>query len=450
MMPMRLVIVRAIPGGSVPEPPPRPTPGVTDTTHGSTPKGNSEGVSTHRAPTRHADFGPDRSLELLRHGYLFWDTLRRLEGSEVVRARLLHERATAIRGGAAAEFFYEQPGTERASALPTALVGPLFGRGPVHQLDGPAHAHRKSLFTGLLDAHAATDVVARVAALWDERVAHWHRSVDLYDEVGQVLFEAGCAWIGIGCSTEEVPGRTRDMLAMVDGFGSPGPRNLRARRARKRTDAWMSAVIRHARNGDDHGTPLDRVARFRDESGELLPVHTAAVEAINLLRPLVAVSWLAAGLFRAYADRPDLGAGVTSGVVSPFHVANEVRRTQPFVPFLATRATQDLSFAGAPIPAGTLVVLDVWGTNHDPRLWSHPDEFDPTRFAITPVTPYNLVPQGGGFTETGHRCPGEDLTLAVLTLLADRVARFSWRLHAGPAGLRRMPPEPHQRVTRLE
>ena len=444
------MIAGAMPGRTVTGRTAESPGGVTDATHGPSQEGNPRGVSTHPAPALRADFGPDRSLELLRHGYLFWDTLRRLEGTEVVQARLLHERATAIRGGTAAEFFYEQPGTERSSALPTALIGPLFGRGPVHQLDGAAHAHRKSLFTGLLDAHASTDVVSRVARLWDERVAHWHRSVDLFDEVGQVLFEAGCEWIGIGYSAEEVPGRTRDMLAMVDGFGSPGPRNLRARRARKRTDAWMSGLIRRSRDGDDHGSPLDRVARFRDENGELLPVHTAAVEAVNLLRPLVAVSWLTAGLFRAYADHPDLGAGVASGVVSPFHVANEVRRTQPFVPFLATRATQDLSFEGALIPAGTLIVLDVWGTNHDPRLWSRPDEFDPTRFAITPVTPYNLVPQGGGFTETGHRCPGEDLTLAVLTVLADRVARFSWRLEEGPAGLRRMPPEPHQRVTRLE
>jgi len=408
-------------------------------------------VTTHPPQALRADFGPDRSLQLLREGYLFWETLRRREGTEVVQARLLHERATALRGGLAAEFFYEQPGTSRASALPTALVGPLFGRGPVHMLDGADHTHRKSLFTGLLDAHASADVAERVARLWNERIDARDGTVDLFDAVGQILFEAGCQWIGIAYSPEEIPARTRDQLAMVDGFGAPSTRNLRARKARRRTDAWVAGLVEQARAEDgDHGTPLHRVAHHRGPDGRLLPTHTAAVEVINLLRPLVAVSWLASGLFRAYAEQPHLGAGVVSGVVSPFHVANEVRRTTPFVPFLATRAQRDLAWEDALIPAGTLIVLDVWGTNHDPRVWERPDAFDPSRFERTPVTRYNLVPQGGGDRETGHRCPGEDLTLTVLTTLAERAAKVSWRLEDPPAGLRRMPPEPHQRVTLLE
>lgn len=423
---------------------------MTNDTHGAGCWGNLIDVTTDNSLAPTASFGSDRTLSLLRHGYRFWEVMRERLGSEIVRARFAHERVTAVRGSAAAEFFYEQPGTERSSALPTVLVGPLFGSGPVHLLDGDPHAHRKAMFTGLLDGVASADVAARVGRLWDERVPAWRGTVDVFDEVGAIVFEAGCAWIGIPLEDEDITARVRDMLAMVDGFGAPTARNLRARRARRRTDAWVTGLVQRSRDGDHRGTPLDLVAQHRDSAGDLLPAHTAAVEVINLIRPLVAVTWLASGLLRALADNPHVGADLVDGTVSPFAVANEVRRTQPFVPFLGTRARQDLTWDGIVVPRGSLLVLDVWGTNHDPRLWRDPHAFDPGRFEFTPVTPYNLVPQGGGYRDTGHRCPGEDLTMAVLVTLVERVARMSWRLEDPPPGLRRMPPEPHQRVTRLE
>jgi fatty-acid peroxygenase len=35
-----------------------------------------------------------------------------------------------------------------------------------------------------------------------------------------------------------------------------------------------------------------------------------------------------------------------------------------------------------------------------------------------------LIPQGGGDPRTGHRCPGEQLTVALLSALAVRLARM--------------------------
>ncbi|MCW2840139.1 MAG: cytochrome [Aeromicrobium sp.] len=389
-------------------------------------------------------------VALLRDGYLFWEGRRRRTGGETVQARLLTERATAVRGADAAHFFYGdffdgERATERSSALPMTQVGALFGRGPVHTLDGAQHAHRKAVFNGLLGAEAARDVTTGLAARWDERAPRWSGAVDVFDEIGPMLLEVGCDWAGIPLADDEIAGRTRDMLAMVDGFGAPSGRQLRARRARRRTDAWSQALVEESRRSPaDAGPPrpLDVVARHRDEHGRLLPAHTAAVEVVNLIRPLVAVSWLVAGLFEALDVHPRTRDDVLAERVSTTNVAQEVRRTYPFVPFLAARATRDLSWDGVAIPAGTLVVLDVWGTNHDPRIWRDPDAFDPSRFQRTPVTPYNLVPQGGGSREGGHRCPGEDVTLAVLGTLVDRVAALRYRVVGPRAQLRRMPPRP--------
>jgi fatty-acid peroxygenase len=194
-----------------------------------------------RRPTAGQITGPWSAVTLpvalLRDGYLFLQNLRRRAGSETVQARLLTEHVTAIRGADAAHFFYGEPATERSSALPMTQVGALFGRGAVHTLDGAAHAHRKSVFNGLLGAGAARDVTAGLVARWDERAPRWSGAVDVFDEIGPMLLEAGCDWVGIPLADDEIAGRTRDMLAMVDGFGAPSGRQLRARRARRRSHA---------------------------------------------------------------------------------------------------------------------------------------------------------------------------------------------------------------------
>jgi fatty-acid peroxygenase len=386
-------------------------------------------------------FGKDQTLTVLREGYQFWSNQRKRHGRDAVRARVAGERMTCLRGADAARFFYEEPTLARSSALPPPIVGSLFGRGGVQTLDGGSHVHRKGLLTGVLTAEAVGQVVAGVARRWDEQSIRWRGRIDVFDEVAPMLLAAACDWVGL--PVQPGPSRAADMLAMVDGFGSPGPRHWRAHRARRRTERWVEGHVQDVRDGAPATSPLGVVARHRDDRGDLLPVHTAAVEVINLVRPTVAISWLASGAALAMDSWPALRRELADETMTPLDVAQEIRRYYPFAPFLAARATQDVEWSGVAIPRGTLVVLDVWGTNHDPRIWTDPFAFDPSRFGHVPVTPYNLVPQGGGDRHLGHRCPGEDLTLAVLTTLVPRIAALPFDVVGDRPDLRRMPPAPH-------
>src|SRR6185503_11977641 len=105
---------------------------------------------------------------------------------------------------------------------------------------------------------------------------------------------------------------------------------------------------------------------------------------------------------------------------------HEVRRFYPFAPFVGGRAVRDLAWRGHAIPAGSLVLLDLYGQNHDDALWPDPYRFDPWRFVGRQIGPYDLVPQGGGDPANGHRCPGEGATVAVLRALAVRLARLDY------------------------
>jgi len=91
---------------------------------------------------------------------------------------------------------------------------------------------------------------------------------------------------------------------------------------------------------------------------------------------------------------------------------------------------------------GTLVLLDVYGTLHDPAIWGDAEEFRPERFAEHPVTDFDLIPQGGGDPNTGHRCPGELITVELTKTAVEFLVRgITYDVPSQDLGvsLRRMP-----------
>ncbi|MFG2570749.1 cytochrome P450 [Streptomyces sp. NPDC048567] len=186
---------------------------------------------------------------------------------------------------------------------------------------------------------------AAVRFFYDEN--HIHRHGTLPEPVIDTLFGQGAVH-----TLDGEPHRVRKGTAMVDGFASAGPRQLRARVARRRQERRLAGLVERERDGGD--------------------------------------------------------------------------RFYPFAPFIGGLAANRLEWEGGTIRPGTLVLLDLYGQNHDPDLW--PRVFDPARFQGTPVRPDELVPQGGGDPTTGHRCPGEDITVALLSTLAVLLSGLAYRV----------------------
>ncbi len=66
---------------------------------------------------------------------------------------------------------------------------------------------------------------------------------------------------------------------------------------------------------------------------------------------------------------------------------------------------EPFTWAGHDFAAGAWVLMDLYGTNHDARLWPEPDRFDPERFRGGQPDPFTLLSHGGGAAASGHRCP---------------------------------------------
>ncbi|MFF8610393.1 cytochrome P450 [Streptomyces sp. NPDC015346] len=381
----------------------------------------------------------DSTAALLIKGYAWLPDLRRRSDGGLVRTRLLGHPTVALHGPDAVPFFYDENHVRRHDALPGPVLDTLFGRGAVHTLDAEEHRVRKALFVGeLTDPAGVAELVDRVRAEWRRTFAPPHgREVVLFDEAAHVLARAVCAWAGLPLTPEQTERMAEDCVAMVDGFATAGPRQLRARRARTRQERLLARLVEEARGGAARApaTPFDAVVRHRDADGEELDARTAAVELLNIVRPTVAIAWFVA--FAAHAmdrwpgqrhllreDDGSYAEPYTETYAEPF--AHEVRRFYPFAPFVGGLAATDLRRDGEDISAGTLVLLDVYGQNHDPELWHDPYRFDPERFMRRAPRPDELIPQGGGDAKSGHRCPGEDITVTVLAALSTELSRMDY------------------------
>jgi fatty-acid peroxygenase len=103
--------------------------------------------------------------------------------------------------------------------------------------------------------------------------------------------------------------------------------------------------------------------------------------------------------------------------------AQEVRRLCPFFAYIGGRVREPFDWRGKHFAKGDWVVLDLYGTNLDPRSHRAPGTFDPDRFLKREVCPLAFVPQGGGDVRTGHRCPGEDVSVALARVALEVLAR---------------------------
>ena len=367
----------------------------------------------------------DRRLLADPYGYL--SMLMQTGGSDAVQLRLLGEPTLCIAGGEAVAFFYDARRIRRHGAAPEPLRATLFGKRGVQGLDDSAHHQRKSLFLELLSPPAVSALVAGVRREWMTSLERWqHREeVDLYPALQAVLTTAVCDWAGLPLDPAEAALRNRQLVSLFDDAARGLGGHLRSRLRRKAAEAWLRRHIEAVRGGRQvppDASALAVVARHRDEAGRELPVQIAAVELLNVLRPVVAASVYL--VFVAHALDANVGwadrlrvAGTRSR--EALHFVQEIRRHYPFFPTLAGRTRAATRWRDADLPAGMRVLLDLYGSNHSPRDWANPDIFLPERWRAFVQPPPAFVPQGGGHTAMGHRCPGEDGTLQLMLLALD-------------------------------
>ncbi|WP_046179585.1 cytochrome P450 [Domibacillus tundrae] len=364
--------------------------------------------------------GLDQSLSLLREGYLYIPNRRRSFQADIFETRLMGKPAVCMGGKEAAKLFYDPEKFKREGAAPKRVLKTLFGEGGVQTLDGEAHQHRKAAFMSLMapkEIMRLTDVAERQ---WTKAAEKWAQQTEivLYEEAKKLLCRIACEWGGVPLLEEDARQRTSELSAMFESSVSAGPAYWKTRRARRKVEKWIGGLIEQVREDNLHPpeeSALYVFSHHKELTGELLDTETAAVEVINVLRPITAVSIYLAFTALALHQFPEEKPKLTSVEESyTKYFVQEVRRFYPFFPFTGAKVKTDFEWNGMDFKEGTLALLDLYGTNHDPLLWENPDLFQPGRFEDWDKSPFDFIPQGGGDYHTGHRCAGEWITIELM------------------------------------
>ncbi|MGH0259932.1 cytochrome P450 [Sinorhizobium meliloti] len=363
----------------------------------------------------------DSTLALLGEGYTFisarCDELR----TDIFRTRLMLRPVLCMRGEAAAQLFYGSEDVTRVGSMPWTVLRLLQDKHSVQQLDGEMHRQRKKMFIDLAMSGGS------VAGLVDRFRHHWFAQVgnretgrsDLREIANLVLTKASADWIGIPGRNRDDRGLANSLARMIDNTGRLGPSAWLALMSRWRTERWLLKIVEAVRDGSlqlREECALKTICLlYRDADGRALSTEAAAVELLNLLRPIAAISRWIEFLCLALASDPNWRERFRSGHDEEIEgFIEEVRRLYPFFPFVGARLKKDLVWQDHPLRKGDWLLLDLYGTMHDPRLFPQPAVFNPKRGSSWRDGDFRFIPQGGGRPETSHRCPGEKITVEIL------------------------------------
>lgn len=170
---------------------------------------------------------------------------------------------------------------------------------------------------------------------------------------------------------------------------------------------------------------LAMLVQARDEDGTGLSTADLQDDLITLIgagheTTAAAIAWGAVLLAHHEDVRRRAAAAAREGDERYLAAAvKEVLRIAPPIPVAAGRVLED-PFPIGPhvVPAGTMILIDAWGLQHDPELYPDPDRFAPERFLDGPADRYAWLPFGGG----AHRCIGSalaelEIRIALTTML---------------------------------
>ncbi|UNT53633.1 cytochrome P450 [Lysinibacillus capsici] len=373
--------------------------------------------------------GIDHSLSLLREGYLYILNRCKSFNSNNFETRLLGKKAICLKGKEAAEVFYDIEKFQRKDVAPNRVIQTLFGKNGVQALDGQAHQHRKEMFMSIMSREGLQYLSDITKIQWETALNKWEQmdEVILYEEVKEVLCRTACKWAGIPLEEEDVKKMTKNLAAMFETPTAVGPNHWLGRNARNKVENWIGQLVDKVRNGEinpPEDTALNRFTWHRDLEGSLLDTETVAVEVINILRPIVAIAIFINFTILALHHYPEEREKLESSDEKYAQMfVQEIRRFYPFFPFVAALVKKNFIWKGYNFEEGTLTLLDLYGTNHEPEVWGNPEVFSPERFADWNGSPFSFIPQGGGDYFMGHRCAGEWVTIEVMKVSLDYLAK---------------------------
>jgi cytochrome P450 len=165
----------------------------------------------------------------------------------------------------------------------------------------------------------------------------------------------------------------------------------------------------------------------RGEDGEGMSDAELRDELVTLLvaghdTTATSLAWALERLVRHPDKLARLIAEIDAGESDEYMMAviNETLRVRPVVPRAGRVLTEQLRVGSYDLPAGTIILVSIYLTNRDPRVYPDPDAFRPERFLENAPETFSWIPFGGGI----RRCIGaafaqHEMKLVLRTILSE-------------------------------
>jgi cytochrome P450 len=286
------------------------------------------------------------------------------------------------------------------------FIGPFFNRG-VMLMDAPEHRHHRLIMQQAFKRERLRGYLRRMHPAIDRGLSGWPVSGELhvYPALKQLTLDIATEVFVGGRLGAEADAINRAFVdAVVAGQALiradvpiPGAKWHRGLASRRRLEEHFRALLpaHRAGGGDDLFSVLCRAesedgARFSDADvvNHVIFVLMAAhdTSTITLAMMIYHLARAPEWQERLRAESDALGTETPSdeqldGLESMELVFRETLRVNPPVGMIARRAVADVELDGHFVPAGTLLMLQIYPTHRMEPWWEDPDTFDPTRFA---------------------------------------------------------------------
>lgn len=197
----------------------------------------------------------------------------------------------------------------------------------------------------------------------------------------------------------------------------PGPEEFAAcAQAHEYLRKRSADLIQHARANTSGG--LLQALLGAEARGELSPAETHATFLFIYFVGHMDASYLTSRGLQLFAERPDLFETFRSTPEVHEAMVTELARLDAPEPVITRATTEDLVIRGVEIPAGSVLRLLLGAANHDPDVFTDPDEYD---FRRPSQQSRHLT-----FSFGTHSCQGRLLAEAEIRVIWERVAlRYS-------------------------
>ena len=111
------------------------------------------------------------------------------------------------------------------------------------------------------------------------------------------------------------------------------------------------------------------------------------------------------------------------------NIINETLRLYPPGPLLLPHmSSEDCEIGGYHIPKQTMVMVNAWAIQRDPKIWNDPTSFQPERFEEGKAESYKLLPFGVG----RRACPGASMANRLIGMsLGSLIQCYRWERVGG-------------------